>query len=497
MLPEKAKILIVEDESIVARDIETSLLGFGYEVVGKAASAKEAIVQTDAHRPHLVLMDIVLSGDVDGVDAAAFIRSNYRIPVVFLTAFADEGTVERAKTAGPFGYIIKPFEERELRTTIELAIYKHRQEKALEESRDLFITMIKSMGDAMIAVDRDLRVTFMNPVAAYLTGHDEAVSIGKPIDEIAFIKCLNSGEAIGDLARKTLREGITVYLGADTLLTNKRGFDVPVGDSIAPIKDAKGNIIGAILVFQDFSAVRRSEEQARRDSLELRRGNEELRKLTAFASHDMREPLRKVMSLGSLLRKKYGDVLNDEGRDYLDRMQSATLRMEGYLGSVLNLARIGAAKTPMQPVDLNRAVADAVSDLEPRLRETGGTVEYGGLPTLNADPVQMCQLFLNLIGNALKYRRPDAAPVVKIDARRLEGQKAFWEIAVADNGIGMDDGRLNRIFEPFERLRERKDVEGWGIGLAICRKIVERHGGELSVVSKPGKGSTFSIRLPA
>lgn len=497
MIPEKTKILIVEDESIVASDIEGSLRSIGYEVIGKAASGKEAIILIEAHRPHLVLMDIVIMGEVDGIDTATFIRSNYHIPVVFLTAFADENTVGRAKAAEPFGYVIKPFEERELHTCIEVAIYKHHQERTLEESRAWFFTMLTSMGDATIAVDRDMCVTFMNPVAEHLTGCQEKESIGMPISKIAPMNTGKSGETIECLVKKSLQDGVTVYLTSDTVLTSKRGFNVPVGDSIAPIKDAKGNIIGAILVFQDFSVIKQDGEKTRRDNMDLKRSNEDLEKFAAFASHDMREPLRKVISFGNLLKKKYGNVLDEQGKDYLDRMQNATLLMEGYMGSLLNLARIGAVNAPMQYVNLNQAVASVVSDLESRLRESGGTVEIGDLPTLNADPIQMCQLFQNLICNALKYRKKDVSPVVKITAIRNDAENKFWEISVADNGIGMDEKHRHRIFEPFERLHGRGEYEGSGLGLAICRKIVERHNGTISVTSETGKGSAFIVKLPA
>jgi len=166
----KAQILIVEDERIVAHDIEKSLRNLGFDVCASVPSGEEALEKAEGQRPDLVLMDIMLKGDMNGIEAAEQIRSRFNIPVVYLTAYADEEVLERAKITEPFGYIIKPFEERELGSAIKMALYKHKMERKLKESEEWFSTTLKSIGDAVITTDKEGRVTFMNPVAESLTG---------------------------------------------------------------------------------------------------------------------------------------------------------------------------------------------------------------------------------------------------------------------------------------------------------------------------------------
>jgi PAS domain S-box-containing protein len=237
----------------------------------------------------------------------------------------------------------------------------------------------------------------------------------------------------------------------------------------------------------------------------LERSNCELQDFASIASHDLQEPLRKIQAFGERLKLKHAQSLSAEGRDYVERMQNASKRMQGFIRELLNYSRVSTRAEPFRPVDLKGVLLDVTSDLQVRIDETGGQVEFCELPRLEADPSQMRQLFLNLIGNALKFHGNEK-PVVKIhgncvskietdsgeDAQR--GQRC--RIIVEDNGIGFDESNAERIFAPFQRLHGRSEYEGTGMGLAICRKIVERHGGAITVRSTPGKGSTFTITLP-
>lgn len=274
----------------------------------------------------------------------------------------------------------------------------------------------------------------------------------------------------------------------------------------APIKDGAGTVIGGVVTLQEVTHLRRMEEELRksRDELELRvrertveleRSNQALQEFAYIASHDLREPLRKVVSFGNMLRHKCSDSLGDTGSDYLARIINATQRMQNLISSLLEFSRVTTAPVQFEAVNLNEIVNGVLSDLEVRIARTGGRVTVEDLPDIYADPVQMRQLFQNLIGNALKFHKENEKPVVSIRYTRTEGKS--YRIEVEDNGIGFDEEYYERIFAPFQRLHGKDEYEGTGMGLAICKKIVERHSGAISVKSKPGSGTTFTIEFPA
>ncbi len=247
-------------------------------------------------------------------------------------------------------------------------------------------------------------------------------------------------------------------------------------------------------------ARRTADLRAANESLE--RSNRELEQFASVASHDLQEPLRKIQAFGDRLNTKYSPELGEQGRDYLSRMLASATRMRSLIDALLTFSRVTTKAQPFVPVDLGATAEDVVSDLEDRIQRSAGRVEVGTLPTLDADPLQIRQLLQNLIGNGLKFARPGHPPVVKVESRQLDhadgnGQTSpRWEIAVRDNGIGFEEVYLDRIFELFQRLHGRQEYEGTGMGLAICRKIVERHGGTITARSAPERGTTFIITLP-
>lgn len=237
------------------------------------------------------------------------------------------------------------------------------------------------------------------------------------------------------------------------------------------------------------------DEITRRQSVEseLSRSNKELEDFAYVASHDLQEPLRKIQAFGNLLLGEYGDSLGSDGADYLKRMHSAASRMSTLIEDLLTFSRVGRRGTSLRTVSLTDVLTDVVSDLEARISETNATVKVGKLPSVKADPTHMRQLFQNLVGNAVKFHRPDVPPVVSVESKIKHGG---YEIRVTDNGIGFDERYLDRIFAVFQRLNERSSYEGTGIGLAVCRKIVERYGGTITAESTKNQGSIFIIWLP-
>jgi PAS domain S-box-containing protein len=248
------------------------------------------------------------------------------------------------------------------------------------------------------------------------------------------------------------------------------------------------------------TALRSSEEKLRQFTVQLERSNRELQDFAYVASHDLQEPLRKIVVFGERLKEKNSEALGPEALDYLDRMQKAAARMQVLISDLLTFSRVTTKAHPFTSVNLTDVAKDVVSDLEGRIELVKGRVEVGDLPVIDAEALQMRQILQNLIGNALKFRRPEEPPVVKVAAEVVpdpgDPTKQHCRLLVSDNGIGFDEKYLDRIFNVFQRLHTRNEYEGTGMGLAIVRKIALYHGGDITARSKPGEGSTFILTLP-
>jgi PAS domain S-box-containing protein len=246
------------------------------------------------------------------------------------------------------------------------------------------------------------------------------------------------------------------------------------------------------------TALRSSEGRLRQFTAQLERSNRELQDFAYVASHDLQEPLRKIVVFGDRLKEKWSEALNEEARDYLDRMQKAAARMQTLINDLLTFSRVTSKARPFTPVNLDQVAHEVISDLEARIEQAQGRVEIGALPVIDAEELQMRQVLQNLIGNAVKFRRPETPPVVSVTGRKIsdESGREMFELAVRDNGIGFDEKYLDRIFNVFQRLHSRTEFEGNGMGLAIVKKIALYHGGDVTATSQPGVGTTFILTLP-
>ena len=282
-----------------------------------------------------------------------------------------------------------------------------------------------------------------------------------------------------------------------------------VEDHVSWEKDQQGNVVSLNGVLYDITERKRAEQALKTFATQLERSNRELQDFAYIASHDLQEPLRKIQAFGDRLETRYTGALDEQGRDYLQRMQQAARRMQRLINDLLAYSRVTTGGQLFVAVDLAQVAREVLSDLEVRLEQTGGQVEVGdsstlrqaqdgaGLPKIQADPTQMRQLLQNLIGNALKFHREGVPPVIKLHAQISEVfETSEVSITVEDNGIGFNEKYLDRLFQPFQRLHGRQEYEGSGMGLAICRKIVERHGGSITARSTPGQGTTFIVVLP-
>ncbi len=273
-----------------------------------------------------------------------------------------------------------------------------------------------------------------------------------------------------------------------------------------PLRDPAGRVIGVVCVSSDITARKAADEKLQRFAEKLKRSNAELDSFASVASHDLQEPLRKIQAFGDRLRAKCSEGLGEQGRDYLARMQNASERMQVLIQDLLKLSRIASRAQPFAPCKLGKIVADVLNDLEVSVEEKGARVEVGELPLIDADPLQMRQLFQNLLVNALKFQKPGVSPVVTIscEIEKATGSEIsgaprgseLCRIAVSDNGIGFEQKFADQIFVVFQRLHTRQEYEGTGIGLAVCRKITDRHGGAIVAKSAVGEGATFIVTLP-
>jgi len=268
---DKTRILIVEDEAIVAEDLAQKLSRLDYEVLAVVARGEESVARARARRPDLVLMDIRLEGKMDGVEAAGLIRRECDVPVIYLTAHSDSATLQRAKLTEPFGYILKPFEELELETQIQIALYKHRAEQQVRQEREWLQVTLRSIGDAVITGDAAGRVTSLNPVAEALTGWKLAEALSRPVEEVFRILDEESREPAPSPVERVLNEGKAIGLANHTVLIARDGSERAIDDTAAPIADARGRILGVVIVFHDVTERRRAEGALRRAKQEWER----------------------------------------------------------------------------------------------------------------------------------------------------------------------------------------------------------------------------------
>jgi PAS domain S-box-containing protein len=368
--------------------------------------------------------------------------------------------------------------------------------RALGDDEESFRLLVDSVADyAIYMLDPTGNVLSWNRGAERLKGYAADEILGRNVSVFFLPEDVADGKPAAELARAVV-EGRTEE---ESWRVRKDGSRFWADVIITALRDEDGKLRGFAKVTRDFSARKTAEDKIRAYSTKLERSNRELESFAAVASHDLQEPLRKIRAFGDRLATKHGEALGPDGRDYLERMRGAAARMQDLIENLLTFSRVTTKAQPFVQVDLGRLAREVLSDLESRVEQTRGRVELGDLPLVEADAMQMRQLFQNLLGNALKFHRPEVPPVVLVTSRTLprgRGDVDRCEICVRDHGLGFEQEYAERIFGLFQRLHGRSEFEGTGIGLAICRKIVERHGGVILAAGTPGEGATFTFTLP-
>jgi PAS domain S-box-containing protein len=369
-------------------------------------------------------------------------------------------------------------------------------EQRLRASEQHFQSWFEDAPIACHEVDRDGVVLCVNQAECELFGFQPEEMIGRPIWD--FMAAEDREKTRAGLLQRIADEQPLVPLERE--YKRRDGSSVVMEIHQKRIRDEAGCAVGLRTFLLDVTQRKRAEQTLNLQADKLARSNAELEQFAYVASHDLQEPLRKIQAFGDRLKTKCGVALGEEGVDHLTRMQNAAARMQVLIQDLLSLSRVASQAKPFTTVDLNDVVRTVISDLEIRMQERNGRVEAGPLPVLDGDRGQLAQLFQNLIGNGLKFQKPGVGPVVRVASEAIkmpEGLGAGWRITVEDNGIGFDQKYSERIFQIFQRLHGRSEYEGTGIGLAICRKIVDRHSGTIAAHSTPGEGAKFVIALPA
>jgi len=360
---------------------------------------------------------------------------------------------------------------------------RQEMELSLRESEQRFRHLVMSVKDyAFILLDLNGNVRSWNPGAERIKGYSEEEIIGKHFSIFYPAEAIKRAWPEREL-EKARSEG---RFEDEGWRLRKDGSRFWANVIITPFQNDAGELKGYWKITRDLTERKMGEER-------LKRSNRELEQFASVAAHDLQEPLRKIQAFGDRLQTKSSAALDEQSKEYLERMVASAVRMRSLINDLLTFSRITTKAQPFVPVDLERIAEEVISDLEIRISQTQGRVDLGHLPTIQADPLQMRQLFQNLIGNALKFQKPEEAPVITVTSNRIG---CFVEMTVRDNGIGFEEIYLDRIFEVFQRLHGRQEYEGTGMGLAICRRIVERHGGTITAKSAPGAGAAFTVKLP-
>jgi hypothetical protein len=496
-------ILVVEDEGIVAADIRQSLTGLGYRVSGVTSTGEDAVRKAGETQPDLVLMDIILDGEMNGIEAARTIRDLYRIPVVYLTAHADEGTIERARTAEAFGYVTKPFNIAELRSAIEIALFKHKADERLYETKQWLATTLNCVADGVVATDAQGSITFINSAAERLTGWTQQESTGQLASKVLRLQDRITRKDLPHPTEFVLRENEVLSLPG-AMLVALDGKDRIVDASAAPIRENDGLVSGVVIALHDVTERVRTEAALRQSEEMLRQSQkmEAVGRLAGGIAHDFNNMLTSILGFSTLVHDQLPEA--SEVRKDMEEVLLAVERAGELTKQLLALSR--RRVIPGKPINLNVAIQKIIHILRRTVPEDIQIVAnldpaVGGV-ALDLTHVQ--QIIMNLALNAR-----DAMPAggkLTVSTSRATLDEAFCRthagiqpglfavITVADTGVGMSEKVRQQAFEPFFTTKD--PARGTGLGLSIVYGLIRQHGGHIEMDSELNRGTQITMYLP-
>lgn len=519
------RILIVEDEYILAVNLQEGLESLGYVVLDIADSAESAIAKAVELQPNLILMDIRLHGDRDGIEAAEQIWNLLQIPIIYVTGHSDKSTVERATLTSPFGYILKPIREKELYVAIQTALNRYEREQFLG-------TVLRGMGDGVIVVDVHCRVKYLNRVAEGLTGWSLEDAKDQNIGSVATFLDEKTRSPITNPLQEAIAHESTVYLSTGALLVLKNGRTIPASDSAAPLRDNSGHITGAVLVFRDDTQRRLIEErnlanertlQMEKQLIELQRLNQLKDDFLATTSHELRTPLSNIKLAICMLETVLNNQDNvppktpppaDAVNRYLSILRDQCDQELSLVNDLLDMRSLEAESymLDLTEISFHEWLPRLLEGFQERARSHCQTLEISvdeDLPPCISDAASLTRVVVELLNNACKYTpahesiqvivRPIAAPLKSdtLDTSLSQNLEPWVEIVVRNSGVEIPEVQLAKIFEPFYRIPNNNPWKhrGTGLGLALTKRLVEYLQGTIAVESQAG-WVIFRVQFP-
>lgn len=527
-------VLITEDDLVSARFLNEALSDLGYKVVDIAQTAEESISKAIEFNPDIVIMDINLPGEIDGIEATKRIRTKLNIPVIYLTGAADTDTLDRALKTEPNGYVLKPFKKQELFTVIEMALHRDSLEKKLKANEQLMALTLECIGDALITTDTDGYITLINKEAEKFTGFFLKEIKGKTITEVYPVKIEGTKSFFKNFASLLAHYQYNED-NQDLVLYSRNHTHLPINQTIAPLKDENNITKGYIITFRDISLKKKAEETLKRvneelesrvteRTIELKNKNKELEneinkrkivehnlykalekekelselrsRVVSTVSHEFKTPLTSIYSSAELLQRyESKEPVNEKVSKHYEIIRTATKVLTQMVNDILLIEKIGADKYEFnfENENINKFVEVIIDEFK---TSTGKKHIFNykteNLPeTTLIDKTLMRRIINNLISNSVKYSKPGT----KINIS-LKYHKNHFEIKVADFGIGIPEEDKKHLFNLFHRAKNAINYDGTGLGLSIIQKSVELLKGNITLKSELGVGTTFTITFP-
>lgn len=518
---DEIEILIVEDEALAAEDIKGHVEEAGYHVCSIAHSGEEALTLLEGMQPDLIVMDIVLDGTLDGIDVAGTIR-NRHIPIIYLTAYTDRQRLERARTTDPYGYLVKPFDERELRTTIGIALHKAEMDRRLRAAKRWSESVLASIHDGVITTDRHGNVSYLNPAARTLTGCREEEVAGRDVASILRLAAASDRQRLEDALTRIAGMGDRQPHHMDAAQAGE-GPERILALDVVPLTHEDDSLEGVVIAFGDITVQKQAQERLRHYSEELeqevaertralRAANAELAearlraesasetksRFLATVSHELRTPLNPAIGYAEMLEHDPG--LNESQREYAREIGYACRDLLKLVDGLLDFASAEAGQLAFarEPFDLAGLIHDIGGRAEKEALRRGLDFELSlaeGLPSaVLGDEERLREVLDCLLDNAFKFTSQGN---VTLTAECTDPACSRWRFEVRDTGIGIEADKLAGLFHAFSQADDSlaRRHGGLGLGLAIAKRLVEAMGGTIGVTSAPGQGSTFWFEL--
>jgi len=490
------RILVIDDDPDFAASLKLILESENYQPL-LAYSEEEALESIRKNAVDLALIDIRLGQD-NGIDLLPKLKEiQPDILCVMVTGFGSVETAVQALNNGAYDYLRKPVNPGELLATLRRGFEKIRlikEKQVMAGTLSEIEQQIKaSFNQAAIGIAHlSLKGAWLtcNNKFCQITGYKQEELLKISVFDISHPKEVSNTRNMID----ELLTAETQYFSREIQYLRKDGLPVWVNVTMSPVSSPSGEPLYFILFIEDITKRREIEEMLQSLVKDLAEANQNLEDFTRTASHDLQEPLRKIVSFSDRLRTSMGNKLDGKEKEYFHRLENSSIKMQKLIEDLLRYSRVSSLSPEMESIDLNEVVNEVLLDLEVSIERSKGVIEIKHLPKIEADKTQMRQLFQNLISNALKFHDKAKPPKIEIDSRYNDNE--YWEILIQDNGIGMKEQHIKRIFKPFERLHGYSEFPGTGMGLAICLKIVTRHHGKILVKSSLGKGTLYIVELP-